>query len=277
MTEFTKAHGNGNDFLIVDEWDSEAVGDKEGFASEYCERRFGVGGDGVLFLQKPESRDNDVRMSLYQPDGEEVEMCGNGVRCLVAYAVEEGFVDESDSDVTVTVDVETLDGVKETRHSRENGEQMVTVDMGEPSFDPEDVPAERRIVEEEIGGYSLTSCNTGVPHSVVFVDEADEIDVEEEAPGIRHADVFPEGSNVNFASPTQDGYKIRTFERGVEGETLSCGTGSVAVGAVARELGKTDDDGELRIQTRGGDLWISFEDGSAMMKGPAEIVYEGEV
>jgi diaminopimelate epimerase len=266
MTEFTKAHGNGNDFIIIDEWGGERVHNPSGFAEKYCDRRFGVGGDGVLFLRRPEDTSNDLCMVLIQPDGGEAEMCGNGARCLVRYAVKEGYAQEGEE-----VHVETLAGVREAVCEGEE----VRVEMGVPSFEAAGVPAERDVIEEVIAGWVVTAVNTGVPHAVVFVDEVEAVDVEAEAPAVRHADVFPEGSNVNFVERDGDAFRVRTFERGVEGETLACGTGAVAVAAVARRLGKTDDD-EVRVETRGGPLTITFENETAYMRGSAVLVYEGE-
>ncbi|MDZ7687187.1 MAG: diaminopimelate epimerase [Halobacteriales archaeon] len=268
MTEFTKAHGNGNDFIIIDEWDGEVVPeeDKSEFAETYCDRRFGVGGDGVLFLQPSEDADNDMRMVLVQPDGGEAEMCGNGARCLVRYAVEEGYAHEGE-----TVRVETLAGVREAVC---HGEE-VRIEMGVPSFDAEDVPAQRALVEEEVGGLTVTAVNTGVPHAVTFVEGLDDVNVEEAAPPVRHADVFPEGVNVNFVEKADDALRVRTFERGVEGETLACGTGAVAVASVARRLGFAGD--EVRVETSGGPLTVTFENETAYMRGPAVLVYEGEI
>lgn len=267
MTEFTKAHGNGNDFLIVNEWDGERVEDPSAFAENYCDRRFGVGGDGVLFLRRPEDATNEMRMVLLQPDGGEAEMCGNGARCLVRYAVKEGYAQEGEE-----VLVETLAGVREGVCEGDD----VRVEMGVPSFDADDVPARRDVVEEVVEGWKVTAVNTGVPHAVTFVEGLDGVNVEEAAPPVRHADVFPEGANVNFVEREDDGFRVRTFERGVEAETLACGTGAVAVAAVARHLGKTDED-EVRVETRGGPLTITFDDDrTAYMRGPAVLVYEGE-
>lgn len=267
MTEFTKAHGNGNDFIVVDEWGGERVEDPSAFAEKYCDRRFGVGGDGVLFFRRPEDTTNDMRMILIQPDGGEAEMCGNGARCLVRYAVEEGYAHEDEE-----VRVETVAGVREAVC---RGDE-VRVEMGVPSFDAEDVPARRALVEEGVEGLEVTSVNTGVPHAVAFVEDLGAVSIEEAAPPVRHADIFPEGANVNFVERDGDAFRVRTFERGVEDETLSCGTGAVAVAAVALRLGETDED-EVRIETRGGPLTITFDEtGAAYMRGPAVLVYEGK-
>ena len=272
MTEFTKAHGNGNDFVIVDEWNGERVdeNDKSGFAERYCDRRRGIGGDGVVFLSRASEADADARMRLYQPDGDPVEMCGNALRCIARFCVDRGYFGSGEAFV-----VGTGAGNREVSWDGERA----TVEMGAPSFDADDVPARGdgvgdEVVEENVAGRVVTAVNTGVPHAVVFVDDVAAVDVKEEAPPVRHADVFPEGANVNFVENDGDTYRARTFERGVEGETLACGTGAVAVAAVARQLRGAGD--EVRVGTRGGTLAVEFADDVAYLRGDAELVYEGE-
>jgi diaminopimelate epimerase len=265
MVEFTKAHGNGNDFVLVDEWDEVVVSEEEKsrFTETYCDRRFGIGADGVVFLSQ--SNDADVRMRLYQPDGDPVEMCGNALRCLARFCVEGGYFRRGDSFV-----VETGAGDREVNWDGERA----TVEMGAPSFEADDVPARREIVEERVAGRVVTAVGTGVPHAVVFVEDIEEVDVEEESPPLRHADFFPEGANVDFVEERDGNFVVRTFERGVEGETFACGTGAVAVAAAARRLGK--DEGDVTVETRGGELSVEFDDGVAHLCGGAELVYEGK-
>lgn len=267
--DFVKMQGNGNDFVVVDEWSDEAVPeDRKGeFARHACDRHYGVGANGVVFVGRSDAA--DVGMRLFQPDGEEAEMCGNGVRCLVKHAAERGYVGEDE------VLVETPAGTRKVRYSSD--EPLVTVDMGTPKFEANDVPAETTLVQETVEGYTVTAVNTGVPHVVAFVDDVDEVDVEGDAPPIRHHDVFPEGANVDFASQRGEGFRVRTYERGVEGETLSCGTGAVAVAAAARHLNMVDPSDIVLISTTGGDLHVYFEDGAAFMQGPAERVFEGRI
>jgi len=267
VTRFTKAHGNGNDFVIIDEWDGERVDEeaKGGFASRYCDRRRGVGGDGVVFLSRGGSAEAGARMRLFQPDGDAVEMCGNALRCVARFCADRGYFGTDEKFV-----VETGAGDREVVGDGERA----TVEMGEPSFGADDVPAAREVVEDEVAGRTVTAVNTGVPHAVVFVDDTGAVDVEEEAPPVRRAGVFPEGANVDFVETDgEDSYRVRTFERGVEGETRACGTGAVAVAAVARRLHDAGD--EVRVETRGGTLTAVFED-RAYLTGDAELVYEGE-
>jgi diaminopimelate epimerase len=265
---FTKLHGNGNDFMLIDEVNREQVSeaDKKRFAIACCHRHYGVGADGVLFLTG--SVRADLGMRIIQPDGSEAEMCGNGIRCLAKYAWDTGYVGEQ-------FDVETLAGIIAVQVRERNGSFWAKVNMGEPRFDRSSIPAcgSGDLLKEDIGGLKVSAVNTGVPHAVVFVDDLD-LDISELAPQIRHSSLFPEGTNVNFVKPGQS-LKIRTFERGVEGETLSCGTGSVAAASVARRLGLAGD--EVLVQTIGGPLIITFEDGYAFMEGPAVTVASGEL
>ncbi len=265
---FAKLHGNGNDFMLVDEMGREQVAEiaKGRFAIRCCRRSFGIGADGVLFLVG--SMRADLGMRLFQPDGSEAEMCGNGIRCLAKYAWETGYVGES-------FEVETLAGIIPVQVRDMEGSFWAKVDMGEPRFDRPSIPAcgDGEFINEPLEGMQVSAVNTGVPHAVIFVDDLD-LAVEEIAPLIRHSSAFPEGANVNFVRPGRP-FEIRTFERGVEGETFSCGTGAVACASVARRLGLVDE--EVQVETRGGPLIISFEGGKAFMEGPAATVYTGEL
>jgi diaminopimelate epimerase len=265
---FTKLHGNGNDFILIDEVHRERVPElsKGSFAIHCCHRNFGIGGDGVLFLGR--SMQADLAMRLLQPDGSEAEMCGNGIRCLAKYAYEAGYVGQS-------FKVETLAGIIPV-HVREMADCFwISVDMGVPRFDRPSIPAlgSGNFLMEEMADYQVSAVNTGVPHAVIFVEDLD-IPLTEIAPLIRHNDAFPEGANVNFVR-LGDHLQIRTFERGIEAETFSCGTGAVASAAVARRLGLADD--EVLAETVGGPLIISFEEDRAFMEGPAVTVCTGEL
>ncbi|OPY54860.1 MAG: Diaminopimelate epimerase [Methanosaeta sp. PtaU1.Bin060] len=265
---FTKMHGNGNDFIIIDEMRSEQVAEskKSGFAIGCCHRNFGIGADGVLFLVN--SPRAELGMRLFQPDGSEAEMCGNGIRCLAKYAWDCGYVGEGFS-------VETLAGVVPVQVREMDDCFWAKVKMGVPKFDRGAIPAigSGEFLMEELDGMQISAVNTGVPHAVIFVDDID-LSVDEIAPLIRHNSVFPEGANVNFVRPKEP-FEVRTFERGVEAETLSCGTGAVACASVARRLGFVGD--EVLVKTRGGPLIVTFEGDDAFMEGPAVTVYSGDV
>ncbi len=265
---FTKLHGNGNDFMLVDEMAHVLVveNNKKKFSIACCHRHYGIGSDGVLFLSG--SARADLGMRLLQPDGSEAEMCGNGIRCLAKYAWDRGYVGEQ-------FDVETLAGIIPVQVREREGSFWARVNMGEPRFDRHSIPAcgSGDLLDERIGDLSVSAVNTGVPHAVVIVEDMD-FDIMKLAPSIRHNSLFPEGVNVNFVKIDRH-LEIRTFERGVEGETLSCGTGSVAAASVARRLGLAGD--EVMVQTRGGPLIITFEGSSAFMEGPAVTVCSGEL
>jgi diaminopimelate epimerase len=266
--QFTKLHGNGNDFILVDEVRQELVPEamKAPFAMRCCRRNFGIGGDGVLFLVRSDSA--DLGMRLFQPDGSEAEMCGNGIRCLAKYAWENGYVGE-------TFEVETPAGIIPIEVKVMDNCFWAKVDMGVPKFERSAIPAvgSGEFLMERLDDFDVSAVNTGVPHAVIFLDDL-EIPIDDLAPLIRHSSVFPEGANVNFVK-VGNPFEIRTFERGVEGETFSCGTGAVASAAVARKLGLAED--EVLVETRGGPLIILFENGHAYMEGPAVTVFSGEL
>ena len=270
--KFTKMHGNGNDFVVFDEFNGEVVAEKEkpAFVRAVCNRRFGVGSDGAVFVQRSDIA--DVRFRYFNSDGSEAAMCGNGIRCFARYVVEEGYTDRK-------LKAETLAGIKELEVSVENGEYWVKVDMGTPIFEPEKIPAVDGVFDEvwhksfEVFGKKadVYAVNTGVPHAVVFVDSMD-FDIRE-AKKIRYSNAFPEGANVNFAKiVSKKEVEVRTYERGVEDETLSCGTGSVAVVAVASKLGLMEP--KATVRTRGGILRIEISN-TAFMTGKAVRVFDG--
>ncbi|MDI9642672.1 MAG: diaminopimelate epimerase [Archaeoglobales archaeon] len=266
--KFSKMHGNGNDFVLIDEFHRILVPEekKAKFAKWICNRNFAVGADGVIFVQRSEVA--DAKFRFFNPDGSEAKMCGNGIRCFSRYLVEEGYAGRK-------LKAETLAGIKELEVSFD-GKWWVKVDMGKPEFEAGKIPAKKNIWGEEleVEGRKLKiyAVNTGVPHAVIFVDEFD-FNVVSIGRKIRFLEVFPEGTNVNFAKYDGSRFYVRTYERGVENETLSCGTGSVAVVAVAKRLGITD---KAEVVTKGGILKIEIGE-SAFMTGSATRVFDAEL
>ncbi|KAF1078240.1 diaminopimelate epimerase [Methanogenium sp. MK-MG] len=265
---FVKLQGNGNDFVLIDEMGGSVIPDemKGEFARLYCDRRFGIGADGIIFMSPSESC--DVRMCLFQPDESEAEMCGNGIRCLAKYAYDSDYTGEECT-------VETQAGVMAvTMAYNDAGEFTATIDMGPAKFTSAEIPATGEgEFSMDYDGFTVYAANTGVPHAVVFVDDVAAVNINEVAPGIRSHPVFPEGANVNFVQcNTTDSITIRTFERGVEAETYSCGTGSTAAAAVAHHLGKVP--ATVHVQTRGGPLTIKINE-TVTMEGPAVTVFGG--
>lgn len=270
MTEvpYLKYHGTGNDFAVVAA--DEDVPDRAAFGIALCAE---LDADGVLFLdlQDGDTAASDetpvVDMKLYQPDGSTAEMCGNGARVAGRWGSERTGADE--------VLLQTDAG---PRHTEIHDDWSVTVEMGTPSFDPADVPvdAPEPMIETGLEGYTITAVDTGVPHAVAFVDDVDAVDIDADAPPIRHADVFPEGANVTFATRTSDGFDQRTFERGVEGETQSCGTGAVAIASVATHLGEIEQGEPTVVRPPGGDLLVTVrEDWTTTLRGPTAFEFSG--
>jgi len=306
---FEKYHGTGNDFLVVDAT-AQSVGDRARFARVHCDRETGVrgadfgtdpdataepgtgggalagrrGADGVLFLSTEERfHPTRVVMTLVQPDGSTATMCGNGARVVARWA------HDRTGDREFMIDTQAG-----TRRASVNADATAaTIEMGEPTFDPRRVPVARDepLIDEPVAGLTVTAVNTGVPHAVAFVDGGRDdpegigaVDLDAVAPPVRHADVFPDGANVNLAAMVDDGsgdgpavFDQRTFERGVEGETRSCGTGAVAVVAAARRLGLID--GESAVsRPPGGELEITVPDaGHATLTGPVAHEFTGSL
>jgi diaminopimelate epimerase len=265
---FAKLHGNGNDFIVIDEYGKTIIPDdmKGQFAAIYCDRRFGIGADGVIYLMK--SATSDLRMRLLQPDESEAEMCGNGIRCLAKFAFDAGYVKESCT-------VETMAGQIGVSIGCRNEDFLATITMTAPLFDRKDIPAsgEAGDYRETIGGYEVYAVNTGVPHAVIIVESVDAVDIAAVAPEIRHHATFPKGANVNFVEKTGgNSIRIRTYERGVEEETLSCGTGATASAVIMHRLGLAGD--VVDVETRGGPLTIYVKD-TVRMEGPATTVFTG--
>lgn len=277
MIHVEKYHGTGNDFIIVDA--ALTVPDRRAFAIEYCDRETGsshpdtetTGADGVLFLALEDQYSPPrVVMTLVQPDGSVAAMCGNGVRCAAAWAARKTGADE--------LMIDTLAGTRPARIT----DDAVHVEMGQPTFSPESIPLadDSPLVEMDIDELTVTAVNTGVPHAVAFVEDVDNVDLERVGPAVRNASVFPDGANVTIAS--KDGgqtsaFEQRTFERGVEGETASCGTGAVAVAAVAHRLGLLEENEPVAVCPEGGDLEVTISTESAILSGPVVRSYETEL
>jgi diaminopimelate epimerase len=213
-------------------------------------------------------------MHLVQPDGSTAAMCGNGARCVAAWAA-----DRTDSE---TIVVETDAGDRRATVEEGADGTRVTVEMGRPSFGPDDVPlaGDEPLIEQPLQGHVVTAISTGVPHAVVFVEDVDAVDLETMAPPLRNAAEFPEGANVTVASRAGNDpvvYRQRTYERGVEGETASCGTGAVAIAAVSKRLVRHRGFTVL-VRPPGGELEITVPDSDpATLAGPVEQVGTGRL
>jgi len=270
---FTKMVGAGNDFVVIDNGLKLRSQKFKGFAEiakEICNRKTGVGSDGVLVLEK--SKRADFRMKIFNADGSEAEMCGNGLRCAILYSKTHGCAGKR-------IKVETKAGIYE---GDATAKDRVRVKME----DPKDL---RPGFSIGVSGRKIKAnfINTGVPHTVMFVEGLDKIDVDTVGSEIRHHDEFkPKGANVDFVEIVDDeNIKMRTYERGVEGETLACGTGAVASAIIAALSCKFKAYGlklKINVHTLGGILKVEFQKIDSKIKnvyleGGAEEVFTGEI
>jgi diaminopimelate epimerase len=221
-------------------------------------------------------------MRIFNPDGSEPEMCGNGIRCVAKY-VYDNIIKKDE------IAIETLAGVKNVRLYKEKETTYVRVNMGRPLFERKDIPAtgEDRLLREkiEVDGreFEIYAVNTGVPHVIIFVEDIKRTDVINIGRAVRNHSLFPEGTNVNFLEIVRANlFKIRTYERGVEDETLACGTGITAAGVIGVIAGEADPEEPIEIVAKGGTVYIEAEMKdteieTAFMRGPVEFVFEGEI
>lgn len=270
-------HGIGNDYIVIDNREGKlGEGELSGFAKRVCKRRFSVGADGLLLVCNSDIGDVKMRkMRIFNPDGTEAEMCGNGIRCFVKFCYEKGVARKD------KLEVETLSGIKRTwlQISRDKVES-VKVDMGKPCFDRISIPmlGEELCMNEslEVDGKNrvVTCLSVGNPHCVLFVNNVEVFPVREVGPKIESHEAFPNRTNVEFVQIlNRKEIKVRVWERGV-GETLACGTGACASVAACYVLGKTDR--EVTVHLSEGDLEILY-DHNIFMKGPVVRIYMGEL
>ena len=252
---FSKYHGTGNDFIMIDDRTLTFPAENEEFIKGLCHRRFGVGADGVILVRDHGSL--DFRMVYFNADGMEGSMCGNGGRCAAAFAFHLGLAGEQQV-------FEAIDGIHEA----------ALLDSGIVRLKMTDVKDIERVQDHFL-------LNTGSPHYVRFVDDLEAMDIFQVSRSIRYSDEFNEnGINVNFVQASGEELFVRTYERGVENETLSCGTGVVAAAiSASADTGKTS----FRIRTRGGVLKVFFRRqgeeafNDIFLEGPATYVYKGSI
>lgn len=275
---FTKMHGISNDYIYISTFDQE-VRDPEALSSLLSDRRTGIGGDGIILVCPSDIA--DAKMRIFNADGSEAKMCGNGIRCVGKFVYDKGLVP---ADKTV-ITIDTLSGVKTLDLTVEDGRvKTAKVDMGAAILKPADIPAvfdgERMIdVPLDVDGrtWKVTAVSMGNPHCVTFVDDVDGLDLERIGPSFENHPVFPDRVNTEFVKVI-DGHtlQMRVWERG-SGETWACGTGACATAAAAVENGFCKKNEDITVRLRGGDLVIRYTDDTVFMTGPAETVFEGEV
>jgi len=272
--KFWKMHGLGNDYVVIDDR-RKRIHDKHlgSLARRLCTRRFSVGADGLLVVRN--SRTADIRMRIFNSDGSEAQMCGNGIRCFAKYCYENRIVRRR------TMNIETLAGNRRVElGTDEKNTTNVRVNMGQPSFRRESVPmiGQGECIDEPVTAgdreLRITCLSMGNPHCVTFVEDVESYPVHEVGPLLERHTCFPEGTNVEFVSvESPREIKVRTWERGV-GETTACGTGTCASVAAASRLGKTER--RVKVQLQGGELLVELGD-SAILEGLVEKVFEAEL
>jgi len=278
--DFVKMHGLGNDFILIDCL-SKPLGDSSFLsylAKKLCNRNFGIGADGLMLIL-PSSK-ADLRMRIFNYDGSEAQMCGNGIRCFAKYAYENKLVSKN------KFTVETLAGIIIPELTITNNKILgVKVNMGTPKLRRREIPMNGKdtltVVNETLKinpeqTFKITCVSMGNPHCITFVNDVQSISVDEIGPKIENQPLFPEKTNVEFIQVlNKQEINFRVWERGV-GETLACGTGACAA-LVAAVLNKKTDR-EATIHLPGGDLDIQWaDDGHVYMTGPAELAFRGEM
>ena len=273
---FTKMHGIGNDYVYVNCFKEEIENPSE-LARFVSNRNFGVGSDGLILIRPSEKA--DFQMDMYNSDGSQAEMCGNGIRCVGKYVYDYGLTDKTQ----ITVD--TLAGIKYLDLTVEDGKvSKIRVNMGEPILKPELVPVispEDPAVDIpiEVKGkkYNMTCVSMGNPHAVIFMDHVKDLDIEVIGPYFENHTCFPKRTNTEFVEILdRNTVNMRVWERGA-GETLACGTGACATAVACVLNDKTED--KLTVHLLGGDLQIEWdrETNQIYMTGPATTVFDGEL
>ena len=276
--KFTKMQGCGNDYVYVNCMD-KLIDNPEKVSQYISDRHFGIGSDGLILICPSDVA--DFRMAMYNADGSEGKMCGNGVRCIAKYVYEYGLTDKK------KISLETKSGIKYLDMDIEDGKvQMVKVDMGAPILKPAEIPVKtdssmdsfiNQPLDVDGNTFMVTCVSMGNPHAVVFVDDTKSLDIRKYGPVFETHPAFPEQVNTEFVQViSRNEINMRVWERG-SGETLACGTGTCASVVACVLNGKTEE--KVTVHLLGGDLFIEYnrDNGTVWMTGPAEIVFDGEI
>ena len=279
--DFEKHHGLGNDYILINNLKWDIPDDKKAdLAIKLCKHHFSVGADGVLFVCHPKL--TEVRMKIFNPDGSQAEMCGNGVRCFAKY------IYENDIYMKEEIEIETLNGIVVAKLKVVNNEvETVTIDMGPPVLDCDNIPVNlespvNRCVNESIVVldkiFNFTAVSTGNPHAVIFTKEViNDENLKKYGVAIESHKIFPKKTNVEFVKVlSKDEAVLRVFERGV-GVTNSCGTGTCAAVVAGTILGKFNPNTPVTVHNDGGDLKITYNGKTVFMEGPVVKVFKGVI
>ena len=277
--EFTKMQGCGNDYIYFNCFD-QRIDNPEGLALNLSDRHFGIGGDGVILICR--SKVADAKMRMFNLDGSEGKMCGNGIRCVAKFMRDNGIVDKDE------MTIETLSGIMTVSLIRHYGEVSgATVNMGKAILAPHLVPVELepdengRVVDRKVNiagnDYNITCVSMGNPHAVVFMNNVDSLDIDKVGPEFEHDKIFPERVNAEFIKVIDDHtLKMRVWERG-SGETWACGTGACAAAVAAVLNGFCKKDEEISVILKGGTLKIRYTDEAVYLTGDAVTVFSGHI
>lgn len=274
--KFTKMQGCGNDYIYINCFKEEIKNIKE-LAIKLSDRHFGIGSDGIILIKSSDKA--DFKMDMYNADGSQAQMCGNGIRCVAKYVYDYGLTNKTN------ISIETLAGIKYLDLQIENKKvKMVTVDMGSPITAPKEIPviSDKNIILEQpikIDNkiYQMTCVSMGNPHAVIWVDDTKKIDIEKVGTLFENNELFPEKTNAEFIHVIdKNTIDMRVWERG-SGETLACGTGACASVVACVLNGKTDE--KVTVKLLGGELLIYYdrENNKVFMTGPAIKVFDGEI
>jgi diaminopimelate epimerase len=255
--EFYKYQGTGNDFVMIDNRSGFFPKENVQLIAHLCDRRFGIGGDGLILLENDSA--TDFKMVYYNSDGNQSSMCGNGGRCLVAFAKRLNVIDNSCTFIAT-------DGLHHATIAENGQVSLQMIDVSDVKITPE-----------------FTFLNTGSPHHVQMVEDLENYHIKENGAAIRYGELYGKaGSNINFVKQiSSNTFSLRTYERGVEDETLSCGTGATAVAIAMNAIGQTNAS-SIKLNVEGGKLAVSFDKmgdlfTNVFLKGPAEFVFKGGI
>ena len=276
--KFTKMHGIGNDYVYVNCF-QETVKDPSAIAKYVSDRHFGIGSDGLILIRPSEIA--DCEMDMYNLDGSQGAMCGNGIRCVAKYVYDYGIVKKT------SISVATKSGIKYLDLTVENGKvSMVKVNMGSPILTASQIPVSAE-TEQVINApltvdgttYHMTAVSMGNPHAIIYMDEVENLDLKKIGPSFENHSVFPDRVNTEFVKVLdRHTVQMRVWERG-SGETLACGTGACAVAVASILNGHVDGDVPVTVRLLGGDLSIFWDrsENLVYMTGPATTVFDGEI
>ena len=272
--KFSKMQGSGDDYIFINNFD-ERITCPESLCINLCDRHYGIGGDGIVLIEK--SSVADAKMRIFNQDGSEGKMAGNSIRCVAKYLYDNDIVKKD------TLKIETASGIKSLQVYTRNGKvTTVSVSMGKADLKTSGLPctidAEKLInYPTKIGGkeYNITCVSVGNPHCVVFCDRVDEVDIEKLGPQFENADIFPERINTEFIRVVnKNTVKMRVYERG-NGETLACGTGACAAVVAAVENGLCKKGEDITVKLKGGDLVVNYTNDDIILTGNTVKVYDG--